>query len=246
MTPKISIITVCFNAADIIEKTVLSVLSQSYTDYEYIIIDGGSTDGTMEVLNRYSKQIATIISEPDRGIYDAMNKGISKAHGEWVNFMNAGDTFVDSDVLSKVFEKSYTSDICFLYSDHYMMNSKGVPQLVHNDHIKGYMLHQSVIYKRSLHDTHGLYVVTPKIIISDVLFFFSIPDEQKKKIDIPISVNAYGGISAGDWCMPQLYCAKVIYRKYTVNQMIGHYLIYRIRRKFPWLYKLAKKIQTTW
>ena len=99
----ISVVTVCYNAADTIEKTMLSVLNQTYHDIEYIIIDGGSTDGTVEIIRKYADRIAYWVSEPDKGIYDAMNKGIKVATGEWINFMNAGDEFVDANVLDKLF-----------------------------------------------------------------------------------------------------------------------------------------------
>jgi len=98
----ITIITVSYNAVTVIEETIKSVLNQTYKNIEYIIIDGGSTDGTKEVIKKYANQLSYWISEPDKGIYDAMNKGISKANGEWINFMNAGDSFVDNNVLEKV------------------------------------------------------------------------------------------------------------------------------------------------
>ena len=96
---KVSVITVCYNAIHGIEKTVQSVLSQSYDDIEYIIIDGCSTDGTIDVLRKYTDQIAFFLSEPDDGIYDAMNKGVRAATGEWIIFLNAGDTFASDDAI---------------------------------------------------------------------------------------------------------------------------------------------------
>lgn len=101
--PKISVITVCYNSVDNIEKTILSVISQTYKNIEYIIIDGGSMDGTLDVINKYKDKIAYFITEPDKGIYDAMNKGVKSATGDWVNFMNAGDVFVDEEVLNSIF-----------------------------------------------------------------------------------------------------------------------------------------------
>ena len=99
---KISVITVAYNASRYIETTILSVINQTYSNIEYIIIDGGSTDGTVDIIKKYSNKISYWISEPDKGIYDAMNKGINKATGEWINFMNAGDTFHNPDTLSAV------------------------------------------------------------------------------------------------------------------------------------------------
>lgn len=102
---KFTIITVSFNAADNIAETINSVLSQSHNDIEYIIIDGGSTDGTAEIIRQYDGDIAYWISEPDNGIYDAMNKGLAKSHGNYILFLNAGDTFFNNEVLTNVYDE---------------------------------------------------------------------------------------------------------------------------------------------
>lgn len=99
---KISVVTVCFNAVDLIEGTIESVLAQTYPNMEYIVIDGASKDGTKELIRRHSKDISYWVSEPDMGIYDAMNKGIEAATGDYIIFMNAGDKFADSLVIEKV------------------------------------------------------------------------------------------------------------------------------------------------
>ena len=99
----ITIITVCDNASKYIEKTMLSVINQTYSNIEYIIIDGGSSDDTLEIVKKYQDKIHYWISEPDKGIYDAMNKGIQKATGEWINFMNCGDSFYSKSTIEDVF-----------------------------------------------------------------------------------------------------------------------------------------------
>lgn len=117
--PLISIITVVYNDAKGLEKTIKNVLNQSYNNIEYIIIDGGSSDGTIEIIKRYEKFISVWISEQDKGIYDAMNKGIKLAKGNWINFMNARDIFYNKEVLSNIFSgKIYTSNIEVIYGDH--------------------------------------------------------------------------------------------------------------------------------
>ena len=101
--PLISVITVSYNAASIIEQTILSVINQTYSNIEYIIIDGGSTDGTIDVIKKYQSKISYWISEPDKGIYDAMNKGIKIATGDWINFMNCGDSFYTNQIIEEIF-----------------------------------------------------------------------------------------------------------------------------------------------
>lgn len=100
--PIFSIITITYNASRWVEQTLLNVLSQSYPHIEYIVIDGGSTDGTMEIIKRYESGLAYWISEPDKGIYDAMNKGLQRASGDYVWFVNAGDTLYTSDTVQRV------------------------------------------------------------------------------------------------------------------------------------------------
>lgn len=118
MNYKISIVTICYNVANDLAKTLASVRSQTYQNVEYIIIDGGSKDNTLEIINENADVITKYISEPDKGIYDAMNKGISLCSGNWVSFMNAGDEFADDRVLERVFEgKEYAKDIKVLYGN---------------------------------------------------------------------------------------------------------------------------------
>ena len=101
--PLITVVTVSYNAVNTIEQTILSVINQTYPNIEYLIIDGGSTDGTVDIIKRYEDKISYWVSEPDKGIYDAMNKGIEVATGEWINFMNCGDSFYSKDVITEVF-----------------------------------------------------------------------------------------------------------------------------------------------
>jgi glycosyltransferase involved in cell wall biosynthesis len=101
---KVSIITVCFNSAVTIRDTIESVLSQDYKNIEYIIIDGGSVDGTMEIVRTYGDKLSKVISEPDQGIYDAMNKGINLASGEVIGFLNADDVYSHEKVLNRIAE----------------------------------------------------------------------------------------------------------------------------------------------
>ncbi len=100
--PKFSIITVTYNAAQVIEPTLQSIIAQSYRNIEFLLIDGGSSDNTVEVVKKSGIEIATLISERDKGLYDAMNKGIAHATGDYLCFLNAGDSFHSTDVLEKI------------------------------------------------------------------------------------------------------------------------------------------------
>ena len=100
--PKFSIITVTYNAEKVLEDTIQSVIFQTYRNVEYIIVDGASKDHTLEIVNKYHNRINKVISEPDKGLYDAMNKGIQLATGDYLCFLNAGDKFHDSETLQKV------------------------------------------------------------------------------------------------------------------------------------------------
>jgi glycosyltransferase involved in cell wall biosynthesis len=100
--PKFSIITVTYNAEKVLEDTIQSVIFQTYRNVEYIIVDGASKDHTLEIVNKYHNRINKVISEPDKGLYDAMNKGIQLATGDYLCFLNAGDKFHDSDTLQKI------------------------------------------------------------------------------------------------------------------------------------------------
>lgn len=100
--PKFSIITVTYNARTVLEDTLQSVIAQTYHNLEYILIDGASTDGTLDLARRYAHRITHLVSEPDRGLYDAMNKGLALATGDYVCFLNAGDTLREDDTLQQM------------------------------------------------------------------------------------------------------------------------------------------------
>jgi len=99
---KISIVTINYNDAKGLEKTMLSVINQSYENIEYIIIDGGSTDNSTDIIKKYEDKVSYWVSESDQGVFDAMNKGLEKCTGDWVNFMNSGDAFNNNSVLSDI------------------------------------------------------------------------------------------------------------------------------------------------
>lgn len=240
MMNKISVITICYNAADSIAATMYSVLNQSYEDLEYIIVDGKSKDNTIAVVDdvtkKYPQRCVKIISEADRGIYDAMNKGIKMASGEWVCMMNAGDRFASNNVLRDIFQMPIDENIAFLYSDLYKMTSYGKMFRVNmfcDEHTRR-LVHQCVIYRKKLHNEYGYYAVTPKLIISDYLFFLQVPTEQIKKVDTIIAIYEGAGVSeAGTWCKKQILCADVVFRYRSFWKIYIDFAAWKLKTCLP-------------
>ena len=163
---KISIITVVYNGETTIERTIQSVLNQSFSNIEYIIIDGYSKDSTLNIIKKYQERIAFWISEPDNGLYDAMNKGLNKASGDYVCFLNSGDSLYSNETLEKAFgELTYLPDI--VYGETIIIDSDGnelglrrlkAPETLSWKSFKDGMLvcHQSIYIKRSITEPYSL------------------------------------------------------------------------------------------
>lgn len=120
--PLISLITVCYNAESLLFDTLSSAINQTYKHIELVIVDGGSKDKTVEVAKQFQSYIGTLISEKDKGIYDAMNKGIKAAKGEWIYFLNAGDSFYSNTILEEIFDNTSLEGIDFLYGKMQTVN----------------------------------------------------------------------------------------------------------------------------
>lgn len=168
---KISIITVCYNSSNTIEKTILSVANQTYHDIEYIIVDGSSSDGTLEILKKYNNLVTIWISEPDKGLYDAMNKGIIMATGDLVGILNSDDTFKSNTVLEELAQFHSSNIIDASIGDIIQHNDKNeIIRLYSSKNWKpeklsiGFMPpHPSIFFKRDLFDKYGLYNLSFKI-----------------------------------------------------------------------------------
>lgn len=164
---RVSIVTACRNAGDFLENCIRSVLQQTYTDVEYIVIDGGSTDNSMEIIQRYREHITHFISEADKGIYDAMNKGIALATGDIVGILNADDFFPQSDILEKVVCRFAESGADTLYGDIWYVSRNNTEKAVRkwrSGHFRterfqwGWMPpHPSFYVRRHLFEKYGDY-----------------------------------------------------------------------------------------
>lgn len=192
----ITVITVCRNSAATIEATVRSVLAQDYPDLEYVVVDGASTDATLEILRRYATRISSLASAPDRGVYDAMNKGIRLAKGDYLLFMNAGDVFAADDVLSQA---AAAADADVLYGDFEYTTGPRKGRVT-ADVDRGVFNHQCILYRKALHATFGEYVDVPGLTAADYLFFMRLRASERvsfRKLDLVFSRVDADGMSAG-------------------------------------------------
>lgn len=189
LNPVVSIVTVCYNAVKTIEETIKSVISQDYQNIEYIIVDGGSKDGTLEVIKKYEKKITRWISEPDKGIYDAMNKGIIMASGEWILFRNSGDLFYDEQSVSKVFSNAIDHSIDILHGDCQLRDGKWYKNIkpdIELDEYNGFsmpVLHPSTFVRTCIHKSR-LFSLDYRS-SSDFDFFLHLIKENKKFLYVP-------------------------------------------------------------
>lgn len=200
---KLSIITVNLNNLEGLKKTYDSVVCQTFTDYEWLVIDGGSTDGSREFIEKHQDKFAYWCSEPDKGIYNAMNKGIIRAKGEYLNFMNSGDCLACNDTLDVVFGKERTEDILYGYVMMGNLNGKIFKQATMKDNIFWYDLylfalaHQGAFIRRERFGDVGLYDETYRT-ASDTKWFIEAILYHKatfRFIPYRIAVFEGGGIS---------------------------------------------------
>lgn len=199
--PLISIVTVTYNCKNILERTILSILQQEYPYIEYIIIDGGSTDGTIDIINKYKNQISYFISEKDNGIFDAMNKGIKVASGKWINFMNAGDRFLNQEVLKFIFSetKNNTCDVIYgdkvlLLDDHKFYGIKAQP-FYKNKSIGMGINHQCIFTKTTLVKSHPFNLSYRISADYEMIYYLYTNHAQFRYLNIPIAIVEREGFS---------------------------------------------------
>ncbi|MBP3353429.1 MAG: glycosyltransferase [Bacteroidales bacterium] len=199
---KLSIVTINYNDAKGLERTLSSVWNeQTYSNFEHIVIDGGSTDGSVDVIKRYTDKLAYWVSEPDKGIYNAMNKGIDKAQGEYLLFLNSGD-WLEKESILRIFSKNFSEDI--VYGNFTLVCKNGEKKLKTFSKQIDYKLlyldslgHQSTLIRRELFDSE-LYREDFKI-ISDWVFFIDhiiLGKCSTRYIDVNISFFNDEGISS--------------------------------------------------
>lgn len=230
-SPLISIVTGVLNAATTIERTIQSVIGQTYSNIEYIIIDGGSNDGTIDIIKKYSDHISYWVSEPDKGIYDAMNKGIERAKGEWINFMNAGDLFCTNETVTQI-SQHITSILNIIYGDTLLKYNNNLTNKYKKakefESIKYNIpfCHQSVfvqteLMKKMKFDLTYHYA-------SDYDFFLKVFKNKlfkSKKVSIPISIYDMHGVSNGISSIKEYFA---IAQKHYPYSWISLYHLFRL------------------
>jgi glycosyltransferase involved in cell wall biosynthesis len=218
---KVSIITVSYNSVSTISDTINSVLSQTYDDLEYIIIDGHSTDGTTELINSFGNRISKFISESDKGIYDAINKGIKLSSGDIIGILNSDDFFYDNNVIEKVVRVFSDNNIDAVFGDVQFINPNDTSRIKRHYSSKffntekfsyGYMpAHPSFYVRRELYEKLGYYKTDYKIAADFELLirFLHINQIKYKYMEMPFVKMRTGGVSN-----------KSIFSRFTLNKEI--------------------------
>lgn len=202
--PKVSIITVCLNSGEHLEDTIRSVLSQTYKNIEYIIIDGGSTDGTAEIIKKYEGKIDYWVSEPDKGISDAFNKGILASTGEIIGFINSQDYYFSCDVIQKIVEvfiNNKEAKIVYGKTYYVPVDSSEIVGVMGEEFTeermskRNIMPHQSVFTKREVFERFGLFRLEYKFVMDYEYLLRATKFYSPIFLDEGLAVMRLGGIS---------------------------------------------------
>ncbi|MDE5639766.1 MAG: glycosyltransferase [Odoribacter sp.] len=229
--PLLSVVTVSYNAVSTIEETICSVINQTYSNIEYIIIDGGSTDGTVDIIKKYADKIAYWVSEPDKGIYDAMNKGIDVATGEWINFMNSGDTFHSNRVIQQLIE-NLPSKADVVYGDTLLVYSwgkhlqKALPEFAIEKNQPSFC-HQSCLIKTAL--IQRMKYNTRYKICADYDFFYRLRQEGGLFSYLSVCISNYEaeqGVSAINILLVQKELAIITGQINNINWKFRYAFLY--------------------
>ncbi len=225
---KVSVITVCFNAAAEIDESIRSVIAQDHGDIEHIVVDGGSTDGTQERVRRYAECIAHFVSEPDHGVYDAMNKGLRRATGEVVAFVNAGDMLATRNTVSYMVRAFAEHDADVIYGDALMVDPADITKVKRfwkggeyrrGNFRKGWMPpHLGTYIRRSAYERYGLFNMQLKVSADYELMFRFLYKHRLKAQYVPKVLVRFrlGGVS--NRSLGHIWRANVeVYRAWRMN-----------------------------
>ena len=252
--PLFSIITVVYNEANLIEKTLQSVFNQKYDNYEFIVIDGNSTDGTSQIIENYKSRLSTYISEPDKGLYDAMNKGINHVKGEYVLFLNAGDLFYNSSIIGSIAEiaEKYNPDV--IYGDTILIDESGTekylrrlrpPKRLNWTKLKYGMLicHQSFFIKSAIIEHYDLNYKY----VADYDWMIRMLKRSKKNINSQIIISKYllGGFSEKRRLQSLKERFNVMKKHYGIMTALIVHLFFIFRYLYSYILQILKKPDST-
>jgi glycosyltransferase involved in cell wall biosynthesis len=239
---KVSIITACYNSARTIDAAIESVTSQTHRDIEHIVVDGGSTDGTLELISERRGAIAELITGPDRGIYDALNKGVAAASGEMIGFLHSDDVYAASDVIQTVVEETSAHGLDALYGDVAFVKADNLDQVVRVYSSRrfrparigwGWMpAHPALFVSRKLFHRFGLFK-TDYAIAGDFEFvarIFARPSFQHRYVPRVLVKMRMGGVSTKGW-RNTLTLNREVLRACRENGISSNYL--KILSKYP-------------
>jgi glycosyltransferase involved in cell wall biosynthesis len=240
--PLLSVITVVFNNVRDIERTVLSVLNQTYPNIEYLVIDGKSTDGTVEIIEKYRDRLTVFTSEKDAGIYDAMNKGLSLAKGDYVVFMNSGDEFYEKDTVKTVFASATNADI--YYGETEMINDqlqnlgqrrhKSPQNFTWRDFKYGMSIsHQAIFIRRNLTEPYDLkYQLS-----ADIDWILTAAKKARKIVNVHRYVAKYlvGGMSKKKHRQSLAERFAIMRKHYGLLPTIINHVVIAFNLGFYWL-----------
>lgn len=197
--PRVSVVTVCYNSARTIRRTVASVLAQQYPALEYVVVDGGSTDGTLDILEEYRPQLSKVVSEPDEGIYDAMNKGLRLASGEWIHILNSDDYYAADDVLRAAIPRLDPGRTNYFQMwREYADGRRDLQDWTYRRwrlFVSAFLPHPALIVSRSQYETIGLYDTSYRIAADHDMILRLTGRWPGLKHDLPLTVMQQGGVS---------------------------------------------------
>lgn len=206
--PKLSIITINLNSSSGLHKTIESIVSQTFTEYEYIIIDGGSTDGSVDVINEFADKITFWESEPDKGIYNAMNKGLKQATGDIITFLNSGDNYCTphslESAIGHIKEKINLAELFFF--DYIYKSDTSQKLISSSDVINKFVIskkgfgHSSTFYRKTLFESIGQFEENFKISADRAFYMKAIVQDKLPfaYFPFPVSVFHEGGLSTNN------------------------------------------------
>jgi glycosyltransferase involved in cell wall biosynthesis len=238
---KLSIITINKDNASGLQKTIETVVSQSFTDFEYIVIDGNSTDGSVDIIKQYADKITYWVSEPDKGIYNAMNKGILKASGEYCQFLNSGDSLVDDDILKKVFDENLQEDI--IYGDVFRLSKNGDRSLANIPEkwtlitfLNETISHSAAFIRRQLFSEISLYDEELNIVSDWVFFVIAIVINNKSYIHLPYCITIFEswGVSSD---IDKCYLEKMLFFSKSPYTKLLFQKIWELQKGYEWKQK---------